>query len=362
MIRHAWLQKHPTRSAAGSEFHWHPADGDRELRAGLVERARGVEPPAVVWELAPGRVAWAQVFAATAPRDRRRYTGMVLTIVERTGAPVGELLAQLAVPAAAPWSEDTEARMQVLARGARPSPEDVLAAAYALALVPPGDLAALARSLLADGGAARAHVGADAFASLPAAVMALERCLPSSRQSRVRRGVWLAGTSGAKREDHVAQLLARACIEPSSRAGQGWRLLCELAEARSCSVDEVGGWHAAHDSEAVRSAALRASGSPSSALGANPAADGVTSFVAALHGWGRGRLDGTAPADQLAARFADALALRVLASLAADRDPTPHVAAARWHALLPAARRTLLFDTCALRCPAMRAVVGGVHA
>src|SRR5262249_56664316 len=106
MNRHAWLQEHPRPRATGGEFHWYPevrGAGDRELRAGFVERVRGIEPPAVLWQLERGRVAWGQVFAAIAPLDGRRYVGMVLSVVEGD-RPACDLLAALAPPPAAPWS------------------------------------------------------------------------------------------------------------------------------------------------------------------------------------------------------------------------------------------------------------------
>jgi hypothetical protein len=103
--RHAWLQKHPTPLATRGEFHWYPAapePADRELRASFVERVRGIEPPAVLWQLEAGRVAWGQVFSAIAPTDGRRYVGLVLSIIEGDGLPA-DLLAMLVPPAAAPW-------------------------------------------------------------------------------------------------------------------------------------------------------------------------------------------------------------------------------------------------------------------
>ncbi|MDX2090673.1 MAG: hypothetical protein SFX73_22630 [Kofleriaceae bacterium] len=313
MIRHAWLQKHPSPSASAGEFHWHPAADDRELRASLVERARGVEPPSVIWELMPGRVSWAQTFTATAPHDHRRYTGLVLTVVERAGASVADLLDELALPAAGPWSDG--------------APVSSVAALDAFAA---SDLAWLARTLLSDGGEHAANIGAGYFDALPAAIAALEVLLPAGVHARTRRGVWSALASGAAREaDRVALLVARACIAPASRAGQGWRLLCELATATQRSVDEV----------AARLATL----------------DGID-LAATLHAWGRGRTK------RSIADISDQLALRVLSSLIADRDPAPHLAAARWHALLPSERRAALFETCSRRYPSLRAIAGDVHA
>ena len=319
MIRHAWLQKHPTPSASDGEFHWHPADGDRELRAGIVERARGVEPPAVIWELAPGRVCWAQAFAATAPRDHRRYTGLVLTIVERAGTSPAELLGELALPSATPWTAD--------ARATSVEARDPFS---------PARLAALARTLISDDAEASEVLVSGLFDALPAAVATLEAIMPVDIHARVRRGVWRIGAEETSRApDRVAMLAAKACVAPGLRPAQAWRLLCELAAATGLSVDDV-----------VAELAML---------------DGAD-FALTLHDWGRGRLDRTAPSDALLTRFADALASRVLASLIADRDPGAVVAAARWHALMPADRRELLFATCARRCPSLRELAGGAYA
>ena len=332
-LRDAWLQKHPTPAATGGEFHWYPAsddDADRDTRQNLVERMRGVEPPAVLWELARGRVVWAQPFAAIAPTDRRRYIGLAVTAVEQAGAAAADLLERVEVPVAGPCSgprEPVRSEPGVLARVGS-SVEDELS------LV---DVLGIARALL-DGGTAR--VGDPSNPVLPRAVASIERLLPALP---MRRGLWTAGVH-VPIADVPAQLVAAAWAGPTSKGAAAWRIMVELAAARDASVDEVA------------SALAAAEADPLAALH-EPERSQLGTFVDALHAWGRGRLDRLPDAGTLPTRLADALALRVLARLADNRDPHPVIAEARWHALLPSARRATLLDLVARRVPSLRAVV-----
>src|SRR5262245_43230299 len=142
MNRHAWLQKHPSPLATGGEFHWYPEVGDRELRAGFVERVRGIEPPAVLWQLERGRAAWGQVFSATAPLDGRRYVGLVLSVVEGD-LPVADLLAMIAPPPAVPWTDE----LDTASRGRDLAVQELAA----LRRCARGDVAGIARALLSGG-------------------------------------------------------------------------------------------------------------------------------------------------------------------------------------------------------------------
>lgn len=456
-IRYAWLQKHPSPAAARGEFHWYPAEGDRELRASFVERSRGVDAPAVLWQLAPGRVSWARVFAATAPTDGRRYVGLVLATAEEAGASAAELLEALEVPEAGPWTEAgpwavvdealaaglgaravpaagpaadvleagvraaTAARAvpavrpvaEVLAaesraaagmgaaaealaararaaararveaeeaavdrriararrwsaRGAmRPADEDAELAGEAarggaqLAVVAgrtraggrgdveEGEVVAIARSLLGGGDAALAE---PERADLPALAASVERWMPATVVARPRAGTWRAGAA-PRAHDRVASLVAGAWRDPGSRAAQGWALLCELAAAKGRTVDEV-----AAELASIEQPAAALTDAERAALGE------ARDFVATLHAWGRGRLDGVPSAATLPSRLADALALRVLACLIADRDPRGAIAEARWHALLPAARRSELLEGVVRRAASLRAFVEASHA
>ena len=333
MNRHAWLQKHPSPLTAGGEFHWYPAGaaaGDRELRAAFVERVRGVEPPAVLWQLERGRVAWGQVFAATAPLDGRRYVGLVLSVVEGERAAY-DLLAMLAPPPAAPWGEGGASE----SRGRELAIQEMAALRWRVQ----GDVAGVVRALLS-GGAAR--VADPESPWLPAWLASIERLLPELGP-KPRCGVW--GTSGASDpRDRVAALAAAAWREPGSREASAWTLLCELAAARGESLDQVGRALEAVDAREVLTAEEQGLA-------------GASSVVDVLHAWGRGRFDGSAARETLAARLADVVAMRVLARLAAGEDAARAIAEARWYALVPALRRTALLAAVARRTATLRSLV-----
>ena len=212
---------------------------------------------------------------------------------------VAESLAQLVPAVAAPWTEATT--------------EPVPATPPALP-----DLAGVARALL-DGG--NAAVGAPEHVGLPRAIAAVERVMPVRG---MRRGTWTAGT--AKRgPDRVAELAALAVTTPGSRAARGWQLACELARGGR-TLDAV--LAAAH-------------------LGDH------RDWLRTLNAWGRGKV--ARDVDELA----DRVALRALANLVADRDAAPAIAEARWHALLPAPRRTELLTAVARRADSLKALIHG---
>jgi hypothetical protein len=328
LVRHAWLQKHPSPAAGGGEFHWYSvvpppaATGDRELRAHLVERARGLEPPAILWELAPERVVWAQPFSAIAPLDGRRYVGLVVTVVEAPATTAADLLATLVVPPARPWMRDE-----------LPSPTYDIAARL--------EIEPLARALIAGG---TLRIADPTHPSLAMQLAELERLLPARTTSSVRRGAFLAGTPAEP--DRVAALLVAAWRDPRSPYARAFRVLCDLAGARDQMLDEV----AALDPDAVLTDEERA------VLAAPP-----RDLPDLLHSWGRGRFDLCPTAGSLTERLADAVALRAFAQLAGGNDGHRAIAEARWHSLLPAARRTSLLAAVASRATSLRSLVEAVH-
>ena len=316
-VEHAWLQKHPSPAASSGEFHWHPEGGDRELRAGFVERVRGIEPPSVLWQLEPGRVAWGQVFSAIAPTDGRRYVGLVLSVAEGA-ASTAALLESLAPPLAAPWSAEAGLVVPLAA--------------------PAGDAVAVARALIS-GGAATVE------RPTPRWIASIERVLPERRI--VRQGVW---TSDARptRSDRVAELAVAAWREPASHAARAFTLLCELAVARGESLDDVGRAVAALDPRGLLTVEERAAAT-------------ADSLVGVLHAWGRGHFDRAAD-PTLVSRLAEVVALGVLAQLADDRDGADALAEVRWTALLPASRRRAMLEAVAQRSRTLRQLVEGHHA
>jgi len=329
VVRHAWLQKHASPSARDGEFHWHPPDRDRELRASCVERLRGIEPPAVLWQLSMGQVAWAQLFTATAPLDRRRYVGVALAIADEPGAHPVDLLASLVAPAAAPWSEGADEPREAI--GLAPAASDAL-------------VAAIARGPLT-GGSVRV---ADPYdAQLPRLVASVERLLPASVTTTLRRGAWRA-TGGTATGDRIGELIARAWRDPRSHAAHAWQLLVELADARGATIDAM-----AAELDRLDDIAQRALTAHELEL----LGRGARSFLDVLHAWGRGRLDRSADAATLPTRLADVVALRVLARLVAGGDGAPAIREARWHALLPVARRMALLSAVVGRAHSLRRMV-----
>jgi hypothetical protein len=336
-LRYAWLQKHPTPTASAGEFHWHPpvarptagsragiapdgAGDEHEVRAELVERARGVEPPAVLWSLAPGRVVWAHVFEATAPGDGRRYSGLAVAIAEGRRWLPSDLLDALSPPPAAPW---TAGRTAAASQAGPRLTSVAMATAIAHGALRGGDVALPAPALA------------------PGTVAAVERHLPTGVTGAPRRGCWrLGGRWRGPAPDALAALIAASALAPSTAAAAAWALLCDLAAAQARTVDEVmrdavTGRHL--DLEPRERAALR---------------EPIT-VRAALHAWGRGHLDhgGT---ESLLVRLADAIALRALAALLADQSASGPIAEVRWHALLPRARRSAVLAVLGLRASSLR--------
>jgi hypothetical protein len=297
-VRRAWLQKHVTPAARAGEFHWYPADGDRELRAGLVEQLAGVQGDVVLWRLSPRRAVWARAFVATAPSDGRRYTGLAVAIAEGEAGAAGLLDAIVPSPPVQ-WSE----QLAVLAPGSEPC------------TLP--DRAAVARALL-DGGAAA--IGELSRPGLPRAVAAIERRMPFCVAARARQGAWVAD-GGVRAVDRVAELAVAA---PGTRPARAWQLACELADGT-------------RGVEAVVAAALRDD----------------AAWLRTLNAWGRGK--GVAEIDALA----DGVALRALALLLADREPARAIAEARWHALLPRGHRDELLAAVARRATSLDKVIHG---
>jgi hypothetical protein len=342
MIRHAWLQKHPSPAADAGEFHWYPREGDREIRGSCVERMRGLEPPAVLWELAIGRVVWARPFAATAPTDNRRYVGLVLTIAEVPAQQPVELLAELVVPPAEPWSE-ANAAVAPASAASWPVEEPIPLDRDGV----PVDVPAVVRALIS-GGAAR--VGDAGRATLPAWIASIEWWMPPSLAATPRRGTWMAGGGPASRGDRTAEVATAAWRDPA--AAGAWRLLVELAEALPSSgepqraIDDV-----AEALATVEDTARFLSDEERRAL------PGKHALVDVLHAWGRGQLDNCPTAGTLTDRLADSIALHVLAQLVDGGDPDSVLAAVRWHALLPAARRARLFEAVAGRTRSLHALV-----
>jgi len=398
VLRHGWLQKHPTPTAATGEFHWHPAgalggapagdlaqasvaaargsaaalpvlDDRGDLRLSLVDRLRGVAPPAALWQLAPGRVVWAQVFAATAPGDGRRYCGLAVTIAEADGATAADLLASLVVPPAGPWSGEPAERAVELVR-ARPAPLSPTRRAHRDAILPAP--VGVVRALISGGVAA---VEDPARPDLPAWIASLEAWLPPALVARPRQGEWRGGGPRiADATDPVADAVIAAWCPPDdvspARTRRAWAALNELAASQARGLDAVAA--EVRDPDGALHRALRRD---ELARLAEPA--GVEPWLHAIHHWGRGRLPldprlrsaADAPAlvvagadPTLVVRLADLVIARALADHAGSGADHAAIDRVRWHALLPAARRRELLAMVAARAPSLAELIDRVPA
>jgi hypothetical protein len=356
-VRRAWLQKHPSPVATAGEFHWYPREVDGDLRAELVARAHGIEPPAILWELSPGRVVWARVFAAHAPTDGRRYVGLALAIAQGEAAP-SELLAAIDEPTAAPWSPELAIAEGIDAAGRsaqRPVADGIDAALLAVVegASDPADLdrAVIARGLISGG------LRRSALAEPRIAMVAVECAMPATLTGTTRRGGWLLDAASNPEPDVVAELAAAAVAEPLSAAARGWAVLGELATARQLSLDAAwrdairapSAWLSEEELAAWAGGAL-----PASWLATRPQPEQL-GLVDMLHLWGRGRFDLCPTAGTVIERLADAVASRVLAQLADGRDAADAIAEARWYSVLPAGRRDALRETLVDRVPSLAA-------
>lgn len=111
--RGAWMQKHPSPSHHGSDFHWHPTDVPARIRvelASLLARHRGERTS--MWILADDHVVWARSFSAVAPGDPRRYTGVAATVAMPEPGPwkyaLLDILARMPLARAAPCEADAD--------------------------------------------------------------------------------------------------------------------------------------------------------------------------------------------------------------------------------------------------------------
>jgi hypothetical protein len=374
ILRHGWLQKHPTPTADTGEFHWYPAgalepsathrrsspslgasssSGDGgELRLALVDRLRGVAPPAALWQLAPGRVVWAQVFAATAPGDGRRYCGLAVTVAEADGASAAELLASMSVPAAAPWDGEPHER-EVELVPAPPTPLSSTQRAHRDAVL--AAPAAVVRALVSGG---VASVDDPARPDLPAWIASLEAWLPPAVVARPRQGEWRGGgvRVGAV-HDPLAQLLVPAWSPAdgvdAARPRRAWTALNELALAQNRGLDDV----APEIGEPIETALERAFTPDELARLPIAGGRGIAPWVHAIHHWGRGRLDASPAAATLPVRIADLVIARAIADLAGSGPEAAAIDRVRWHAMLPSPRKRALIAAIAARAPSLAELV-----
>lgn len=256
--RGAWMQKHPSPSHNGSDFHWHPADVPARIRvelASLLTRHRSER--ASLWLLAGDHVVWARSFSAMAPGDRRVYTGLAATVAMPEEGPwqhaVHDILARMPLPPAAPCTS-SEAPAAVDRVEHVTAAED--AAPVAPSAVPPERL----RALFDPTQIAQAmYLGGPAMCTdphheeLPAIFGHLLTWLPPAERVHPRQGVFLdqpthVEVSASKNRGMVNLLhyMTLAWFCPDAIRGHqpdfavhAWQLVLELAAQLERSLPDL---------------------------------------------------------------------------------------------------------------------------
>lgn len=369
---HAWMQKHPSPTHRGRDFHWHPDTVPRSVRTRLAELASGAgRAPASLWLVTAEHVAWARTFAAASPGEGRGYTGMAATVAARGGLDPADLLASMPLADARPFAGDAlESRSPI--RALQPLTP---VAGPLCHLVPAAD-GGLARALLLDGNAAAADPGA---AELPALLAALLTWLPADERRRPRSGALTATTTASPDRDpslrNLVHYLSRCWYSPGSHGARTWALVLDRAEQRGglrpafAQLTRVAeAWETAGELEAYlqRCGILspemvaRCDATAPAPLRSAAARDAGWLWNRVLHYWGRGFLD---PA--IGERLADTLADRVVADhlFSLDRPgaidrPERYLRRLHYEALLPLASAAALRAAVNQRIPTLGASHG----
>jgi hypothetical protein len=393
VFRHAWMQKHPTPTNRGGDFHWHPAGIPAAIRntlSDLVTRTRGQESS--LWIINEGHVAWARAFSAISPSDRRRYTGLAVTLAEMdagAGAPglghlLPEVLARLPLTAAVPFAGEQAVHSARLEGSASATP----GATRPLA-VDPRTLLSLFDECDRDLAAA-VYLGGQVFSRepqaerLPALMGRLLSWIPPDERARPRTGVFASSRTGMDArtlagpvENFVHYLTAawfcpRAIVERwPGFAVDTWGLVFDLATSSGCSLPELfadltrvaEAWDTAENlrQHLLRSGVLSAEDLAEcdrrapGPLCADTVADAGWLWNRLLHYWGRGFLP-----EAMLPRLAGLLARRVVVDHLFHLDaperaflPRRYVRRLRYEALLSRQRVTAMTSAVAAYVPSL---------
>ncbi len=254
---HAWMQKHPTPTKSGGDFHWHPATAPAAIRNTLTDLAtRSRAQSASLWIIDRGYVAWARAFSARAPSDRRRYTGLAVTVAQTDSADfagaIPEILARMPLPEPGPFTDHELSRSVEL--DATPGANAPLAVdPDSLRRLFSGEDRELAAALVFGGHVFSHEPQAE---RLPALVGRLLSWLPPGERVRPRSGVFSSDRPGpdgrvqdssrGQATDNFLHYLTAAWYCPDSirerRPGfavTAWQLVLDLAADRGDSLAEL---------------------------------------------------------------------------------------------------------------------------
>lgn len=244
-IRHAWMQKHPTPTRSGGDFHWHPQI-PAPIASALSELAsRTGGEPASLWLMSPRFVAWARTFSATAPGEQRRYTGIAASIAQprnpdEWSQALPDALDRLELPPAAPFGgsrwDDVDPKVTSVSDAIDLWPIDTDALS---GLFPTADSHdAVARAVVAGG---QAQCAAPHDDRLPTLFGQMLSWLPAAERTATRSGAFVAAATDSadppgKSAAHMFHYLAGAWFCPRRIRARdplygvaAWRLVLELA-------------------------------------------------------------------------------------------------------------------------------------
>ena len=376
-IRHAWMQKHPTPTRSGGDFHWHPPIAPPIASALSELLSRSGPEPATLWMVSPRFIAWARTFSATAPGEQRRYTGMVASIAQPRDMDawvevVPDVLGQLVLPPAAPFSGtrwdvvDPKLTSASDAIDVWPIDTDTLAELFAHA----DSRDSIARAVLT-GGQARCVAPHDE--RLPAIFGQMLSWLPAAERVVARGGAFVRSTNESvdapnEAEANMFHYLAGAWFCPRRIRARdplfgvtAWRLVLELASTLRVDLGtlfrDLTALASAWDQAAPMSRHLVKSGALSDeqiaacdaraprALFDSSVEDAGWLWNRLLHYWGRGLLCDVNDENVLARRLGALLAMRIavdhLFHLDAPTEadlPRRYLRRLKYEAIVPSAR------------------------
>jgi hypothetical protein len=246
-FRYAWMQKHPTPTHGGGDYHWHPDGVPVEIRSALTDLAsRTGGQDAALWIASPTCAVWARTFSAVAPSDPRRYAGIAATIARPAGAGASEWAEALPgvferMPLA-PAAPPADARETV---GAAPAFTTVDRDARAELFADADQRKSATRALLFGGQASAAN---PRDPRLPVLIGQMLSWLSPDVRAPSLSGAFVADPAAAARADsdtaaNLRHYLGRVwfCPDAVARrdpafAATAWRLVLELAAARAVSL------------------------------------------------------------------------------------------------------------------------------
>ncbi|WP_428261278.1 hypothetical protein [Haliangium sp.] len=254
-FRNVWMQKHPTPSHRGSDFHWHPNDVPATVRVELSELLSRYRADRMsLWVINEDHVVWARAFTAVAPGDPRRYTGLAACVAQPEGEPwqhaMGEIFATMRLPPPTPYDPATAIAEHSLPLP--PVPDTVTAPAPVASETLAGVVSAtqIAQAVYLGG----PTYSPDPYApELPAYLGRLLTWLPTEERAHPRRGAFIdrdpqneiSASTNRGLINLLHYLTLAWCCPPSIRERspdfpeRAWQLVLELSANLNRSLPDL---------------------------------------------------------------------------------------------------------------------------